>query len=188
MKKKFIFITFLCLLLCSGCTKYEELNSLSIISNITIEKEQDTYKVVMQEIIPTKKDNGVSYTYKYRRGSSKSLETAFKNIINHSPKKIYLKKVQNIIISNDQKKEIIKEFQDYYQKQKELNKEGSIVIAKNKLHEVLKVNSDYMYIDSVLKNKKILLKDLSNKDKIKVPILKIKNKELIFDDYYYLQV
>ena len=45
-----------------------------------------------------------------------------------------------------------------------------------------------MYIDSVLKNKKILLKDLSNKDKIKVPILKIKNKELIFDDYYYLQV
>ena len=96
--------------------------------------------------------------------------------------------MQNIIISNDQKKEIIKEFQDYYQKQKEINKEGSIVIAKNKLHEVLKVNSDYMYIDSVLKNKKILLKELSNKEKIKVPILKIKNKELIFDEYYYLQV
>ena len=65
MKKKFIFITFLCLLLCSGCTKYEELNSLSIISNITIEKVQDTYKVVMQEIIRTKKDKGVSYTYNY---------------------------------------------------------------------------------------------------------------------------
>lgn len=175
-------------LLLVGCTKYEELNSLSIISNITISKDGDTYKVVMQEIIPSKAENGVKYNYKYRRGNSKNLETAFKNIINHSPKKIYLKKVQNIIIDDENKKEIVKEFKKYYQKNKEFNKETSIVIALNDLEKVLKVNSDYMYIDSVLKNKKVLLKDISNTEKLKIPILKINNKELIFVKYYYLQV
>lgn len=187
MKKKLILVIFLIFILCSGCTKYEELNSLSLISSITIEKNNNIYKVTMQEIIPTKKENGVDYNYKYRTGNSKNIESAFNNIINHSPKKIYLKKTQNIIISNKNKKEIIVEFRKYIKKKKkEFNKETSIVIAENNLHKVLKVNSDYMYIDSVLKNKKLLLKDLSNKEKIKIPILKIKNKELIFTKYYYL--
>jgi len=174
--------------LCVGCTKYEELNSLSIISNITIDKDKDTYKVVMQEIIPSKKENGVSYNYKYRRGNAKKLDTAFKNIINHSPKKIYLKKVQNIIIGNKNKNEIIKELRKYLKNNKEFKGETSVVIAQNDLGNVLKVNSDYMYIDSVLKNKKVLLKDISSTEKLKVPILKINNKELIFVKYYYLQV
>lgn len=184
--KKIIFLI-LGILLCTACTKYEELNSLSIISNITIEKNENNYEIIMQEIIPTKKENGVNYTYKYRRSNAKELEWAFGNIINHSPKKIYLKKVQNIIISNQNKKEIITELKKYLKKNKNLNKETSIVIAKNNLHKVLKVNSDYMYIDSVLKNKKLLLKNLSNKKGRKIPILKIKNKELIFSKYYELQ-
>ncbi len=183
--KKIIYLI-ISIILCTACTKYEELNSLSIISNITIEKNENTYKVTMQEIIPTKKENGVNYNYKYRTGNSKNLEKAFNNIINHSPKKIYLKKVQNIIISNKNKKEVVIELRNYARKKKEFNKETSIVIAENDLHKVLKVNSDYMYIDSVLKSKKLLLKDLSNKEKVKIPILKIKNKELIFTKYYYL--
>ena len=89
--KKVLSILFICLLCCS-CSQYEELNSLSIISNITIEKEKDMYNVVMQEIIPTKKENGVDYIYKYRNSSSKNMEKAIKNITNHSPKKIYLLK------------------------------------------------------------------------------------------------
>ena len=43
MKKKIYFIlSFLLILMIGGCSKYEELNNLSIISNITI-----TYKDVL---------------------------------------------------------------------------------------------------------------------------------------------
>ncbi len=185
--KKVLSILFICLLCCS-CSQYEELNSLSIISNITIEKEKDMYNVVMQEIIPTKKENGVDYIYKYRNSSSKDLEKAIKNITNHSPKKIYLLKVQNVIIGGENKDEIIKDFIKYYKNSKNFNKDCSVVIAKNKLKKVLKVNSDYKYIDSILKNKKQTIKNISKKKKIKVPVLKINNQELIFQEYYYLQV
>lgn len=186
MKK--LIIILLILLTTTSCTKYIELNTLSIISNITISIEQDKYKVVMQEIIPKKADNKVDYTYKYRTSSSKNLKTAIKNITNHSPKTIYLNKVQNIIISNKNKEKIIKSFYNYYKKNKQFNKEASLVITKNDLTKVLKVNSNYEYIDSVLKEKKKLLKDLSSKKKSKIPILKISSKELIFVKYYYLQL
>lgn len=185
--KKYLLVIIIIFLSCS-CTSYEELNSLSIISNITIEKKDNLYKVVMQEIIPTKKENGVDYVYKYRTGTSKELEKAIKNITNHSPKKVYLLKVQNIIIGENDKDDIIKEFLKYYQKNKSINKECSLVIAQNDLSKIIKVNSDYKYIDSVLKNRKQLLKDLVKKKKIKVPVLKINNKELIFQKYYSLQV
>lgn len=189
MKKRLFLICFV-LLFCTGCMGYEELNSLSIISNITIEKEEGKYQVIMQEIIPTKKDNGVDYVYKYRRSSSKNLESAIKKITNHSPKTIYLKKVQNVIIGENEKKEIIQDFLKYYKKNKDFNKLCSLVIAQNDLYKVLKVNSDYQYIDSVLKDKKRLLKDLSraHNQKIRIPILRIDQEELIFVRYYSLQV
>ncbi len=188
MKKKLIlFITTLFLL--TGCMKYEELNSLSIISNITISIKEGKYNISMQEIIPSKKEDGISYTYKYRQSNAKNLEDAIKKITNHSPKTIYLKKVQNIIISSTNKEKITKEFIEYYKKNKnKINKHCSLVIAKNDLTKIVKVNSDYKYIDSILKKKKILLKDTNKKEKIKVPEIKISNKELIFTRYYTIQI
>ena len=42
--KKIIYLI-ISIILCTACTKYEELNSLSIISNITIEKNENTYNI-----------------------------------------------------------------------------------------------------------------------------------------------
>ncbi len=183
MKKRIILIILL-IIFCSGCMKYEELNSLSIISNITISKSNNNYNVVMQEIIPTKKEDGVSYIYKYRQSSDENLEKSIKKITNHSPKNIYLNKVQNVIIDIEDKDQIINEFLRYYKKNKNFNKYCSIVLAKKDLGKILKVNSDYKYIDSILKDKKRLLKDISNQKKVKIPAIKISNKELIFTKYY----
>ena len=185
MKKIYLLVIILLLV---GCTKYEELNDLAIISNITISKINNEYNIVMQEIKPKNSDNKIDYNYKYRRSNSKELKKAFKNIINHSPKKIYLNKVQNIIISNTNSNEIINSFIKYAKEEKTFNKDLSIVIAKNDLDKILKVNSDYRYIDSILKNKKTTLKGIIKKKKIKVPIIKIYNKELIFYKYNYLQL
>lgn len=187
MKLKTTLIILL-IIICTGCIKYKELNSLSIISSITISKDDKKYNVTMQEIIPTKKEDGVSYIYKYRQSSNENLEKAFKKITNHSPKTIYLNKVQNVIITENNKDEIIKEFIEYYKKQKSFNKNTSLVIAKNDLKKVLKVNSNYQYIDSILKDKKIKLIDIKDKKKIKVPAIKISNKELIFTKYYTITI
>ena len=176
-------LVILLIIFCTGCMKYEELNSLSIISSITISKEDNKYNVTMQEIIPTKKEDGVSYIYKYRQSSNENLEKAFKKITNHSPKTIYLNKVQNVIVTEKDKDDIIKNFIKYYNNKKSFNKYASLVIAKNDLDKVLKVNSNYKYIDSILKNKKRLLKDIKDDKKIKIPVIKISNKELIFTKY-----
>lgn len=185
MKKIILILTFL--LLIPACTHYEELNSLSIISNISIEKDESAYKVTLQEIIPSNKDKSIDYDYIYRTSSNNNLEKAFKNIINHSPKKIYLRKVQNIIIGNKNKKDSINEFLKYYKKLN-INKDSNIVITKNSIKKTLKINNDYKYIDSVLKNRKTTLRDIERHKKRKVPIIKINNKELIFLKYYKISI
>lgn len=53
----------------------------------------------------------------------------------------------------------MKAFLEYDRKYKNISREASIVLTKNDLGKVLKINSDYKYIDSVLKeNKRTLYK------------------------------
>lgn len=193
MKKKIyivvlVFISFML----SACSKYEELNNLSIISNITISYKDGIYVVSMQEIIPQKGENKVDYKYKYRTGSDKKLDRAFSNIIDHSPKRIYLRRVQNVIVENKNKDKILKEFLKYDKLKKNISKEASLVVTNSDLSKVLKINSDYKYIDSVLKDKKRTLFQIrglyKKKRKIELPLLKINDKELVFSKYIYLQV
>lgn len=184
MKKKILFLFVIIIFLLTGCMKYQELNSLSIISNITISMKNDKYYVVMQEIIPSKKEDGLSYSYKYRQASSNNLEDAIKKITNHSPKTIYLKKLQNVIVKDNDKEKIIRKWYAYYQKNKnKVNRYCSLVTSENDLYKVLKVNSDYKYIDSILKSRKLMLKDMKKDKTIKVPEIKMSNKELIFTRY-----
>ena len=193
MKKVlYVVLIIFSIFLLSGCSKYEELNNLAIISNITIEYKDDTFIVVMQAMMPQKKENKVDYDYKYHSSSNKSLNKAFSNIIDHSPKKIYLRRVQNVIISYKEREKIMKSFLKYNEEKKNISKEASVVATKNNLDKFLKVNSDYKYIDSVLKNNKQILFTIANsykkKRKIKLPLLKINDKEIIFSKFIYLQV
>lgn len=180
------------LILVSSCSRYEELDDLSIISNIEIKYKNNKFVVVMQEIIPKQNDNSFKYDYSYRTGSGKSINKAFSSIIDHSPKRIYLKKIQNIVIKKSHKKEIIKELIKYQVDNKNISKNSSVVISNNSLKSIMKINNDYKYIDSVLKDKKVLLKDVLHNNKknkrIKIPLLNIKNNELILKKYTYLQV
>ena len=138
----------------------------------------------MQEVESINKDSSIKYDYKYHSGKNKNLYKAFMQIINNSSKRIYLDKVQNIIIDDKDKKDILKDLKKCYKKIN-INKNTSIVISEDSIEKIMKINKDYKYIDSILKKKKFLLKDFNKKKK--VPIIKISNKELIFIKYYYLQ-
>ena len=191
MKKKIIFFIII-IFLTTACSRYEELNNLSIISNIEIKYSDKNYVVIMQEVIPKKNDNNLSYDYTYRTGRGKDLKKAFDSIINHSPKKIYLKKVQNIVIQNSSKEIIVSEYLKDYKYFSNLNSDSSIIISDNSLKRIMKISNDYEYIDSILKNKKVSYKDVLKKYKKnkrnKIPLLNINNNELEFKKYIYLQV
>ena len=195
MKKMHIVIAVIVIIIVmiiSSFSKYEELNNLSIISNISISYKDGNYIVTMQEIIPSMENNKISYKYEYRTGSSKNMKKAFSSITNHSPKKIYLKKVQNIIIENNNKDKILKDFIKYQIKNKNINKDASIITTDSTLKKIIKVNSDYKYIDSILKDKRTSLKTITKyykkNKRIKLPLLNIKNHELAFKKYVYSQV
>lgn len=190
MKKILLLLTIIITI--TGCSKYKELNELSIISAITISYEKNEYHLILQEILPEKGENKVDYNYKYHESKSKNLNTAFKNIIGNSPKYIYLEKVQNIIIDNKEKEKISKAFFEYLKTNKNINKDANYIISKNSLKKVLKISNDYNYLTSILKKKKQTLKKLEKKikkkQKLKVPVIKIDNKEILFVKYNYLQV
>ena len=78
MKKIIYVIIFLIIFI--GNKNYIELNNLAIITNISIVKEKDNYKVTFQEIIPKREDNKVVKNFKYYTNTSNSLQHAFYNL------------------------------------------------------------------------------------------------------------
>ena len=192
MKKKVIYTIIITILILGTSTlnKYEELNSLAIISNINLSYKNKKYIITLQEIIPKKGDNKVKYEYKYSSITSNSIKKGFKKFKSYSHKKIYLKKVQNIIIDNKNRKKIFSSFIKYYKSNKEINKSSSIVITKLNIQKISEIDNNYKYISSVLKNKNTTLSETIKKDKkkknVKIPFLVFNNKELLFKKYIHL--
>lgn len=189
MKKRIIYAVVIIILILgtSTFTKYEEINNLSIISNIEIKYNNNKYKVIFQEIVPKQGDNKIKYDYKYTSITSNSIKKCFKKIKNYSPKTIYLKKVQNIIIDYKNYKKIINSLIKH---EYEINKHSNIVITKLSTKDIFKIDNNYKYISSILKDKNISLKEIRKKNKkkkkIKIPLLIINNHELLFKKYLYL--
>lgn len=185
MKKKIIYtiIITILILVTSTLTKYEEINNLSIISNIEITYKNKKYKIIFQEIVPKQNDSKIKYEYKYTSITSSSINKCFKKMKDHSPNTIYLKKVQNIIINYNNYKRILKSL---IKNNYKINKNSNIVITKLSTKDIFKINNNYKYIESILKDKNITLKEIKKKKKIKIPLLIITNHELLFKKYIYL--
>ena len=192
MKKKVIYTIIITILILgtSTLTKYEELNNLAIISNINLSYKDKKYIITLQEIIPKKGDNKVKYEYKYTSITSSSIKKGFKKIKNYSHKKIYLKKVQNIIIDYKNTNKVFNSFIKYYKDNKEINKNSSIIIAKLNIEKISKIDNNYKYLSSVLKSKNkslnSIIKQYKKKKNIKIPLLVFKNNELLFKKYIHL--
>lgn len=192
MKKKVIYTVIITILILgtSTLTKYEELNNLAIISNINLAYKNGNYIITLQEIIPKKGDNKVKYEYKNSSITSRSIKKGFKKIKDYSHKKIYLKKVQNIILDYKSRKKVFNSFINYYKNNKEINKHSSIVITKLNIEKISKIDNNYKYLSSVLKNKNKTLSEIvkqyKKKKNIKIPLLVLNNKELLFKKYINL--
>lgn len=183
MKKLIYIIIFICLIF--GTNNYTELNNLAIITNIGIEKNKDDYKIIYQEIIPVKENDRIKNKYKYYVTSGVTINECLKLLNEKINKKIYLDHLENIIINTDDKKLILNLNHIFDDEDDNFN----IFLTKDNIENVIKYNSNYKYINSIV-DKKITYKMIKinkskNKDS-KIPVVRIKNKNLVFYKYQRL--
>lgn len=138
MKKLLILISLIFML--SGCYNYRELNDLAIVSGISISKEKNTYKIVVEVINPKKEQDSSSanqpnFTIYKTEGSS--LQEALRKVVNESPKKLYGAQIDILLIDEKLAKTDMKSILEFFSRDSEIRSEFYVLVTKNS--EVLSV-------------------------------------------------
>ena len=124
MKKIIIIMIILIIIYISKIPPYNELNNISIIDGIGIEKKDSNYILYLREIIPNKKENSITYEYKIYQESTENILKGIENLQKKNKKKLYLNKVK-FIVTNYQINSTHKSIR-IYQTKNVLNKLKSI--------------------------------------------------------------
>lgn len=144
MMKK-ILISIIIIFCLTGCFNYRELNDYSIISGISIDKEDDEYEVSILISNSTKnnsdKSSSESNVVVYS-GKGDSIVSASKEIGLISPKELYFRAFSVVVLSEDVAKEGIKTALDFFLRYSSTGKNFYVVIAKDcKAKDTLKVKT-----------------------------------------------
>lgn len=107
MKNKIFVLLVFCLILC-GCGNYRELNDLSVITGVAIDKDEAGYKlsylIANSQKAQTSSKEGEAQTTVYS-GTGKNLTEAVNAIEVKSPKQLYYGHITVVIISEEIGKE-----------------------------------------------------------------------------------
>lgn len=142
MKKLIIFI--LCLFL-SGCGNYAELNSLSIVTGIAIDKDEENYEISFlianSPKSQTSSKEGEAKTTVYT-GKGKTIPEAAEEIAQISPKQLYFGHINVVIISEDIAKEGVFKVSDWLLRNPQTRKKFYLLQAKDtKAKNIIKLTS-----------------------------------------------
>lgn len=142
MKK--LFIITLCLLLC-GCQDYAELNTLSIVTAVAIDQEEENYKVsVLIANSPkaqTTSKEGEAKTTVYD-GKGKTIAEAIKVIDKKSPKRLYFSHVNVVVISDEIGKNGFLKIADWPMRYPQMRDKFYLIqVDEEKASDVLKIIS-----------------------------------------------
>jgi spore germination protein KC len=132
----------------SGCWNYRELNEISIVSAMGIDRKDDEY-VVSVEIVNDRKVSTSSNSSGSAGNESpvvlyeakgKNIDDALNKILLEAPKELYLGHLEVIVIGDELAKKGIKPAIDFILRDRETRKIFPIIIAKNsKASDVLKI-------------------------------------------------
>ena len=142
MKK--IILLLLPILFLTGCQNYRELNDLAIATAIEVDKIDNEFQLLVQVANPKNQNDASSanqpqfVTYESK---GKTLQEAFRNIVEESSRKIYGMHVQLLVITENIAKEDLKSMLDFFFRNVEIRKEFYVVVDTtkddNKLLKVL---------------------------------------------------
>lgn len=128
MKKIILIIIFM--LFTTGCYDYIELNDLSIISGIGIDKENNEYKITY-EILSEQKSSQESQNALIVSGTGKTIAEAFNNATKEVPKLTFYPHLKVVVLSEEFANEKMYDFIDYILRSPRIRNEFYMVIAKD---------------------------------------------------------
>lgn len=135
MKLKKILILIISLILVTGCTSYNELNDLGIVSLLGIDYQDDNYQVYVTIMEGTQDDGTLEKTQVVYHSSSPSLEEAFQKIMLQSNKKIYLSHIDLLILTEDLINNKLKETLNNFLTNNEYRNNFNIIFASNPIED-----------------------------------------------------
>lgn len=146
MKRKRSLLCIAFILLLTGCWDKQELNELAIATGISIDKEENGYKLSVQivnplEISPQASESGITpVTVRSKKGET-MYETIRRLSLTNS-RRIYLSHLRLLVISEEVAKEGIDDVLDYLSREKDLRSDFFIIIAKeSKAEDILKIQT-----------------------------------------------
>lgn len=132
MKKLIVFIIIPFLL--TGCFNYRELNDLAIVSAIAIDYKNDAFNITVQVVNPKKQQDVSSANepeFIVYESNAKTLQEAFRYIIDTSPNKIYGSHLQVLVISEEVATNHMNQILDFFSREPEARTEFYVMIARN---------------------------------------------------------
>ena len=124
----------LLILLLTGCYNYRELNDLAIVSAIGIDYKDNNFEVSIQIVNPKKQQDSSSANepdFIIYKSKAKTLQEAFRNVVDTSPNRIYGSHLEILIISEEIAKNHMDKLFDFFAREPEARSEFNILIAKN---------------------------------------------------------
>lgn len=131
--KKIFYLIFIIFFI-TGCQNYQELNSLAIVTALSIDYDTNNneYEIVTQVINTVNKDKASSSnepSFINFKAKAPSLSEALNEVVDYSPRKLYLSQIQVIILSKEILENHLDNTLDYILRNPEIRGEVNIMMA-----------------------------------------------------------
>lgn len=150
--KKYILIFLILVIMLGGLSNVRELNELAIVKSIGIDMTEDGEYYITAIIADTSSeetDSGIIYN-----GKGKSVQEAARNMVDISPKKLYIGHLEALIISEDIAKDYLENTLDFFIRDNEGSNSFYLFVAKdNSAEDIISViNEEKIDVISFLKS------------------------------------
>lgn len=118
----------------TGCYNYRELNDLAIVSGISISMTDNQYEVMVEVVNPKKQQDATGSDepdFIIYKKKANSMQQAFREIVEESPKKLYTAHLNILIIDESVAKKNLKDILDFFAREPEIRNEFYVLIGKN---------------------------------------------------------
>lgn len=151
--KKYILVFIILVIYFGGLNSVRELTDLAIVKAVGIDMDENGEYIVSAIVVDTKnkegKNEGIVY---YSKG--KSVHEAARNMIDISPKKLYIAHMESLIVSEDIAKDNLENTLDFFIRDNEGSNSFFLFIAKDNtsLEYIEKINEEEIDLVSFLKS------------------------------------
>ena len=136
MKK--IFLIIISTLILTGCQNYRELNELAIATAVEVDKIEDEFHLLVQVANPKNQNDASSASqpqFVTYESKGKTIQEAFRTIINESSRKIYGMHIQLLIITENIAKNDLETMLDFFFRNTEIRKEFYVILDTTKQND-----------------------------------------------------